>query len=266
MVYTKVENGHRERVIRSLKKLQQQSNERFFVRFGITGVGPRPNYQIENESRSMKRSFVGSREIGGYYDDKNITVDRYTLEELYDDSTWVDIFQSISEKNGLGKRKTYFTGDTIDNLLLNKEEIEIGEIDSIQKSKISSTEKETLIKSRKGQGRFREEVLREWDYRCAVTGSSYFLIASHIKPWKDSSNRERLDRFNGIALSPLYDKAFDVGLITFKDNGQIVLSPYFSIDEADRLGIAKENCIKGLKRRHRRYLKYHRNECFLNDK
>lgn len=38
------------------------------------------------------------------------------------------------------------------------------------------------------------------------------LVASHIKPWRDSTDRERLDTANGIAACPTHETAFDAGL------------------------------------------------------
>jgi putative restriction endonuclease len=40
------------------------------------------------------------------------------------------------------------------------------------------------------------------------------LIASHIKPWRDSKPRERLDPRNGVAACPIHDVAFDQGFLT----------------------------------------------------
>ncbi|MGE4212069.1 MAG: HNH endonuclease [Candidatus Methanomethylophilaceae archaeon] len=71
-------------------------------------------------------------------------------------------------------------------------------------------------KARMNQNIFRRRVLTEYNETCCVTGihSSEFLIASHIKPWKDSSDVEKIDHRNGLCLNPLHDKAFDKGLMT----------------------------------------------------
>ena len=57
-----------------------------------------------------------------------------------------------------------------------------------------------------------------WDSKCAVTGLAIpeLLKASHIKPWKDSTDEERLDIFNGLLLAPHLDAAFDRGFIPAK--------------------------------------------------
>lgn len=39
-------------------------------------------------------------------------------------------------------------------------------------------------------------------------------MASHVKPWRDSTNQERTDPRNGVAACPVHDAAFDAGLLT----------------------------------------------------
>lgn len=128
---------------------------------------------------------------------------------------------------------------------------------------LSKTEREALVKSRVGQGRFRNLVLELWDYRCAVTSSGILLTASHIKPWKTSSNLERLDGWNGIALSPTFDRAFDAGLLSFENDGSIRLSSRLPAQEAALLGIKTSLSVKGLHKSHYPYLSHHRDLVFL---
>ena len=92
--------------------------------------------------------------------------------------------------------------------------------------KLTKTERESIINARIGQGIFRENLIRKYDGRCVVTGvdDKRILIASHIKPWSVSTNEQRLSAENGLLLTPLYDKLFDVGLITFSDEGHIICS------------------------------------------
>lgn len=122
------------------------------------------------------------------------------------------------------------------------------------------TEKTALIKCRIGQGTFRDKVLLHWT-GCAVTGFSdtNLLVASHIKPWKKSTNSERMDQWNGLLLSPNLDKAFDKGFITFEAGGSIRLSPLLT--EADKLGITPSIKI-ALKPEHEKYMAHHRAEEF----
>lgn len=84
---------------------------------------------------------------------------------------------------------------------------------------LEASEREQLIKSRVGQGRFREDVIRVWGVeKCAYTLTEVkeILIASHVKAWKDcDSTNERLDGANGILLCANLDRLFDQHLITF---------------------------------------------------
>ncbi len=91
---------------------------------------------------------------------------------------------------------------------------------------ISETEREALTLARLGQGSFRIALVKYWG-SCAVTGVSEptVLRASHIKPWRDCDNKERLDTFNGLLLAAHIDALFDKGLITFEFNGEILLAP-----------------------------------------
>jgi len=95
------------------------------------------------------------------------------------------------------------------------------------------------VKARVNQHFFRDMVLTNYDGRCALTGIDLkeLLVASHIIPWADNE-QERLNPANGICLSSLYDKAFDCGLISFHDNGQVIFS--------DRLesNVGKEYFVK----------------------
>lgn len=81
------------------------------------------------------------------------------------------------------------------------------------------------IKSRVNQNVFRQIVLANYDSKCALTGIdiSELLVASHIIPWSDNE-RERLNPENGICLSSLYDKAFDIGLISFTNDNRTIFS------------------------------------------
>lgn len=135
-------------------------------------------------------------------------------------------------------------------------------LSTINNPLISATEKQDMLAVRIGQQRFRKLVLAIWHSKCAVTGSTQFLTAGHIKPWADSSDAERIDPYNGIALSPVYDKAFDSGHITFDDDGRIRVSPLLALN-APLLGITGKEVIHGISAHHLPYLAYHRSSRFL---
>ena len=137
----------------------------------------------------------------------------------------------------------------------------INDIDDVNNDKnIKETEKEHLIRARLGQGQFRRELIEYWN-GCSITDYDgiEILIASHIKPWKDSNNIERLDKFNGLLLLPTLDKLFDKGYITFTDEGEIEISN--NLKNLTKLGLNKSMKID-VSPRHKKYLKFHRKEVF----
>ena len=91
---------------------------------------------------------------------------------------------------------------------------------------IGEPQKQQLVLARRGQGVFKANV-RLNETRCRVTGVTdpRYLIASHIKPWRDCTDQEKLDGCNGLLLSPHVDRLFDRGLISFSDSGEIIKSP-----------------------------------------
>jgi len=173
--------------------------------------------------------------------------------------TEIPIFQERNEKgnnmycSALNKYLEYLK-DTSDEI---EEDIE----NIMKDSSYTETDKITLIKSRVGQGVFRKELLLYWK-GCAVTGYKLpvMLVASHIKPWRDSDNQERVDKYNGLLLTPNLDRAFDTGFISFNGKGQILISEI--LESPEILGIKESMQIK-LGNEHREYLEYHRDEVFM---
>ncbi len=125
---------------------------------------------------------------------------------------------------------------------------------------ISATEKKTLIDARLGQGKFRESVLRKWGRQCAVTSAitERAIRASHIKPWRDSTNDERLDPDNGLPLLANLDALFDAGLISFEASGRMIISPKLSGAERKIFGIAGSSLTKRPTAKMAAYLADHR--------
>lgn len=83
-----------------------------------------------------------------------------------------------------------------------------------------------MTRQRRGQHIFRKSVLSSYEHRCCITGlaDTRFLVASHIRPWR-SDRHNRLNPHNGLCLSTLYDRAFDLGLITFSEDFRLMVSP-----------------------------------------
>jgi hypothetical protein len=122
-----------------------------------------------------------------------------------------------------------------------------------------------LVRSRIGQGWFRDQVLRLWGDRCCVTGLTIpaLVRASHIRPWQDSDNAQRLDPYNGLPLAAGYDAAFDAGLITFEfPDGRVRLAAGLTEQSARLLGITPDARIEGLAGAYGAYLAYHAAQVF----
>ncbi|GAB3730335.1 HNH endonuclease [Luteimonas pelagia] len=124
---------------------------------------------------------------------------------------------------------------------------------------IPETQRLQLAKARVGQGLFRKRVMLVDPY-CRVTGvqDPRLLIASHIKPWRDSSNADRINGFNGMMLSPHVDALFDEQLISFEDDGQMLVHPSLPGDVLERWSIKRHARVGVFKGEQRPYLEHHR--------
>ena len=129
---------------------------------------------------------------------------------------------------------------------------------------IKITEKNSIVKSRIGQGIFRKELIEYW-HGCAISQCplTWMLIASHIKPWRDADNQERLDAYNGLLLLPNYDKLFDLGYISFNQKGKIMYSRLLDKFDRETIGLTSDLHLIKLDEQHLKYLKYHNENCFL---
>ena len=129
---------------------------------------------------------------------------------------------------------------------------------------ITSTEAEAVVRQRVGQDLFRELLMDYWGGRCAVTGLDVpeLLRASHAKPWKDATDAERLDVYNGFLLAVHLDALFDRGLMTFLDDGTAMFSPALPVGARARLVGDQQIKLSRVAEGHRPYLAYHRAEVF----
>lgn len=139
------------------------------------------------------------------------------------------------QKNGTGNQKCYLAEISFDmaNMLfcLAEKHNDASLYNEIIECEIETsllnftTEKTQIIKARKGQGIFKKNV-KSFEVKCRVTSTDddRFLIASHIKPWRYSTNEERLDGENGLLLAPHIDKLFDNGWISFSEDGELLIS------------------------------------------
>ncbi len=126
---------------------------------------------------------------------------------------------------------------------------------------ITDTERKALILARRGQGLFRQNVMRI-EKACRVTGvtRTEHLVASHTKPWRDSDNDERLNGENGFVLTPTIDHLFDRGFISFENNGRLIVSPRADLVSLARMGIdpTQVTHVGAFSSGQKQFLDYHR--------
>jgi len=126
-----------------------------------------------------------------------------------------------------------------------------------------ATVREQLTLARLGQGMFRER-LEAIEPGCRLTGlaNKTHLRASHIKPWRDASDAERLDGNNGLLLSPHVDHLFDQGYISFSDDGTVLLSPSLDREVLAAWHLTHQRLHRPLNEAQKNYMAYHRASIF----
>jgi hypothetical protein len=160
--------------------------------------------------------------------------------------------------------------ENVPSQFLFKIEMLVSEIESskeIQENKaeykVFNTEQEQIIITRLGQDNFRRNVIRIWG-SCSITGlqNITLLRASHIKPWKDSNNQERLNPFNGLLLIPNYDFLFDKGYITFENNGKLIISKQLDHYACKVFDLNADIRLRNIFSENKEYLDFHRSIVF----
>ena len=206
----------------------------------LGGMGSLQEINLIIESRNLLPAITSNR---NWKDNVRATIQRHcSATRSYNGAE--DVFYSVY---GLGEGYWGLNSSKSLNIADEINPIEQRKIDSVIKSNnLSSTEKQSIILSRRGQGEFRKKIINKYK-KCIVTGISdkRLLVASHIKPWRNADNIERLSEDNGFLLSPLYDKLFDIGLITFTTDGRIMMS--CKISNEDKMIIAIDESYKYLK-------------------
>jgi len=132
-----------------------------------------------------------------------------------------------------------------------------------EREDLTQTEKDRLVKARLGQGLFKARVM-SIEKRCRVTGvtNREHLRASHIKPWRCSTDSEKLDGNNGLLLAPHVDHLFDYGYISFSDDGEVLVSRRLDPSVLKRWGLSSSQHVGGFNSGQRCYLAFHREEIF----
>jgi hypothetical protein len=231
--------------------------------FSYTGEGQigdmkfvKGNLALKDHINNGKRVFLFEYERKGYV--------RFVSELEFYDSDYFDTLD-INRNNRIGikfffKRKGAYIPISADQFITIRE----GENEYENIILPNKTERSGLVTTRIGQGAYRKRVIHRWEYQCAVTkfNKLEILIASHIVPWSKSTNEERLDVHNGILLSPTYDALFDKHLITFENNGKIVLSDKIEKSAFEKIGVTGNEKIDKLSIYNLSYLEKH-NQLFL---
>lgn len=135
-----------------------------------------------------------------------------------------------------------------------------------QNPAIEVTQRDALVIARRGQGLFRERV-QALESHCRITNVDRpeHLRASHCKPWRDSTNSERLDGENGLLLTPSIDHLFDRGFISFRDDGRLLISPVADHPSLTKMGVevTRDFNAGAFTSRQQHFLEYHRDAVFL---
>lgn len=132
---------------------------------------------------------------------------------------------------------------------------------------LDTTEREAIIQARIGQGQFRKNVAQV-ETHCRITrvNEPTHLRASHTKPWRTSTNDERLNGENGLLLTPTIDHLFDRGFIAFEDNGELLISPLALQPSLQKMGIpyGQRTNVGSFSSGQKPFLAYHRENIFLS--
>lgn len=126
----------------------------------------------------------------------------------------------------------------------------------------SETEAQAVISRRKGQEKYRQLQIELWDGKCALTGVGVLslLNGSHAKAWQYSNDMERLDPYNGFLFEARIDRLFDKYLISFEDDGRIMISKRLDPDTRNALGLDESLKLKQVFPQNLPYLRYHRDK------
>jgi putative restriction endonuclease len=142
----------------------------------------------------------------------------------------------------------------------------VPDLKSILRRRTEITTQQVLVAARLGQGLFRANVLNLWNSKCCVTGTRTreAIRASHIKAWRDSTDIERMDPRNGLPLVATLDALFDAGLISFSDEGSMLVSPLLDGEERQILLVRQLKIAAEIHPDTASYLRFHRGNYFIS--
>ena len=224
--------------------------------FLYTGEGQIGDMEFKGGNRAIRDHYENEKRILLFQETKKTFIELKEELELIDYS----FIQTLDSENKNRKAIQFkFAAENISKKLDIDTEKGIVKY-SKPHLKPNKTERKGLVTSRVGQGFYRQELIKKFDNKCAVTGINLeeILIASHIIPWRHSNDEERLDVENGILLSPLYDALFDKNLISFQDNGDIIISK--QIQDTELISLIDINANIKIAEGMKKYLINHRSQ------
>ncbi len=232
--------------------------------FSYTGEGQEGDMQFVKGNLALREHKERGKRIFLFESEGNSFVKFVSEMEFFD----ADYFETPDKNGAIRKGIKFFLNRIGVYLPVNPSHFEINSVhdDPINiygSNEPTVTERSGLVTSRVGQGAYRKRIIHRWEYKCAVTNFNKLdiLIASHIVPWAQSNNTERLDVNNGILLSPTYDALFDKHLITFNSRGKIILSDKIEQSAYQKIGVTGTERINDLSQYNVLYLEKH-NEVF----
>ncbi len=213
---------------------------------------------MNNNSSNIDRllNSVGTETFVKYFYDFQ-KLDRANLLHTFESENWSESSKTQKISHGFRIFRENREVEALEHILLRKKEGNIqngnwvktkaAEIynqfnitDNTTKTNetISDIERQVLVNFRIQQSKFRKELILHWE-GCSITNckNSKLLIASHIKPYSQSSDEEKYDVNNGLLLTPTFDKLFDLNLISFTDTGEILISSNLDKEDLNSLGI-----------------------------
>lgn len=220
---------------------------------------------MNNDSSNIDRliNSVGTETFVKYfYDFKKL--ERAELLQAFEGENWSESSKSQKISNRFRIFKENREIEALEHILLKKKERNIqngtwvkakakeiyqhiNNVDTTLQTNetVSEIEKKVLVNFRIQQSKFRRELILHWE-GCSITDckNSKLLIASHIKPYSESNDEEKYDINNGLLLTPTFDKLFDLNLISFTNEGKILLSNNLDTEDLQSLGITGNEKLK----------------------
>ena len=217
-----------------------------------TGEGQVNDMQMIRGNKAIKDHKENDKKILLFQETKETYI-KLEAELIFIDFEYI---QTI-DREGNNRRAIQFRLQSIDSKLTPKSTNKTKDHQEIYIPP-NETERKGLVTTRVGQGKYRRDLIQKFEGKCAVTKTNIIeiLIASHIVPWRESNDKERTDKDNGILLSPLYDALFDKHLISFQEDGKILISK--SITDKRLIALIDKNASIDISEGMKKYLQRHR--------